>query len=175
VGGEQEQAQETYQGTMKALGLSFFFTYAILALLFRSMVQPVIILGAVIPGISGVLWGFWALNLPFTFTAAVGLISLVGITVNDAIVMVDTMNRYRQKGKGLRESAFRGASDRLRPVISTTLTTVLALIPLLGESAWQPLGLAVILGESFSTPVCLFLIPGLYILLSPSYKSQKAC
>ena len=175
VGGELEQAQATYRGVLKALGLSFFLVYAILALLFRSLVQPIIILGAVVPGISGVLWGFWALNLPFTFVAAVGLISLVGITVNDAIVMVDTMNRHRRRGEELKKSAFRGASDRLRPVISTTLTTVLALIPLLGESAWQPLGLAIILGESFSTPICLFLIPGLYILLSPSHKAPQAC
>jgi len=100
--------------------LNTFLVSIFLVLLFNSFRQPAIILSSVLFGLTGVFWGFYFMDIPFSFTAAVGIVSLVGINVNDAIVMVDTMNRHRKAGLPVAEAAARGAADRLRPILSTT-------------------------------------------------------
>jgi multidrug efflux pump subunit AcrB len=97
----------------------------------------------------------------------IGIISLVGIVVNDAIVMVERMNFHLRNGLSVRESAARGAADRIRPIISTTVTTVVGLIPLsFSNPMWMPLCNAVIFGLVAATLVSQLLIPCLYVLMT---------
>ncbi len=166
--GEAEQAQETYASVGRIFLLSLFLVYAILALLFNSLRQPALILLSVIFGLTGVFWGFRLLGLPLSFTAAIGIVSLIGINVNDAIVLVDTMNHYLQQGMPVYKAAALGTANRLRPIICTTVTTIAGLIPLaISDPGWKPLCLAIICGEIVSTSMCLIIIPCSYLLLTP--------
>jgi len=98
----------------------------------------------------------------------IGIISLVGIVVNDAIVMIETMNAYKGRGLSVRESAARGGADRLRPILSTSITTVVGLIPLsLSNPMWMPLCNAIIFGLIASTLISLLVVPCLYLLMTP--------
>ena len=169
VGGEKQAGEETFSSVRRVFVLAMAAVFAILVLLFDSFRQPAIILFAVVGGLTGVLGGFFLLNMPMSFTAAIGIVALVGINVNDAIVMISTMNNHRRQGLSLRLSAARGAADRLRPIVSTTVTTVIGLIPLaLADPAWKPLCLAVIFGELASTVISIVLIPCLFLMLTPN-------
>ena len=92
----------------------------------------------------------------------------MGIVVNDAIVMVDTMNSYQDEGMPKRQAAAKGVSDRLRPVLTTSITTIIGLIPLaLSDPTWMPLCSAIIFGLVAATLIALIVVPCLYLLLTP--------
>jgi multidrug efflux pump subunit AcrB len=165
--GEKEAAAETYQSTGQVVLIAVLLVYASLVLLFNAFLQPVLIMFSVMFGLTGVFLGFYLLGLPLSFTALVGIVTLVGINVNDVIVMIDTMNRHRREGRPVREAAVHGATDRLRPILSTTLTTTAGLIPLaLSDPAWMPLCAAVISGELVSTLMSVVFMPGIYLLVT---------
>ncbi|MCG8636847.1 MAG: efflux RND transporter permease subunit [Desulfobacterales bacterium] len=172
--GEEELAEEAFGNAEKAFILAFVMVFGILALQFNSFAQPAIILVSVFFGISGVIYGFILFAIPFSFTAAIGVIALIGININDAIVMVDTMNRHLKQGAGLTQAAASGAAERLRPIVSTSITTILGLAPLaLAEEGWRPLCLAIIFGELVSTVTSLVLIPCLYHLFTPGSGARQ--
>jgi HAE1 family hydrophobic/amphiphilic exporter-1 len=109
----------------------------------------------------------WACSVPFSLASFIGLVSLTGIVVNDAIVMVDFMNSARKRGLPLRDAIMEAGVNRLRPVILTTVTTIGGLLPLLlnisgGAEFWQPLTAAVVFGLAFATVLTLFVIPVAY-------------
>ena len=107
------------------------------------------------------------INIPISFPAMLGIIALVGIVVNNAIVMVDTMNTYHAGGMLIREAAAKGAAERIRPILSTTLTTIVGLIPLaLSDPMWMPLCSAIIFGLLVSTISGQLVIPCLYFLFT---------
>ncbi|WP_390622478.1 efflux RND transporter permease subunit [Vasconcelosia minhoensis] len=113
--------------------------------------------------------GFFLIGIPFSFSAFIGIIALVGIVVNDAIVMVDTMNGYQQQGMKVKQAAARGVSDRLRPVLTTSITTIIGLIPLaLSDPTWMPLCSAIIFGLIAATLIALIVVPCLYMLFTPN-------
>ena len=175
VGGEVENMEETFGSSGKALVVAFVLVFSILALLFDSFRQPMIIMFSVPFALIGVFAGFFLAWLPMSFMAFVGLISLVGIAVNDAIVLIETMNAHRRNGLSVTEAAARGAGDRLRPIFSTTLTTTVGLTPLaLSNPMWMPLCMAIIFGLIASTIICLFVIPCLYLLLTPNTEIAPA-
>jgi len=165
--GEAESSAETFSSAGKMLGVAFFLVFALLAIQFDSFRQPLIIMFSVPLALIGTCGGFFLAWIPFSFPAMIGVISLVGIVVNDAIVMIETMNGHLRKGLDVRQAAARGASDRLRPILSTTITTVVGLIPLaLSDAMWMPLCLAIILGLIAATFTSLLIIPCLYLLLT---------
>jgi multidrug efflux pump subunit AcrB len=172
IGGEAEDMEETFGSSGKALVIAFFLVFGILALLFDSFRQPMIIMFSVPFAMIGVFAGFFLAWIPMSFIAFIGIISLVGIAVNDAIVLIETMNIHRRNGLSVKEAASRGAGDRLRPIISTTLTTTVGLTPLaLSNPMWMPLCAAIIFGLMASTLICMFVIPCLYLLLTPKQKA----
>src|SRR5690606_32809018 len=119
---------------------------------FGSFTQPFIIVLSIPLGLIGTFGGFYAIGMPFSFTAMIGIISLIGIAVNDTIVMVETMNEHVRRGETVREAAARGGAERLRPIVSTSLTTILGLVPLaLSDPMWEPLCSAIIFGLIAST------------------------
>ena len=145
--------------------------FSILALLFDSFKQPFIIMFSVPFAMIGVFGGFFLAWIPMSFSAFIGIIALAGIAVNDAIVLIETMNNHRRDGLPVKEAAARGAGDRLRPILSTTITTAVGLTPLaLSDPGWMPLCVAIIFGLTASTLICLFVIPCLYLLLTPDRK-----
>lgn len=165
--GEAESAAETYASAGKMMALAVFLVFALLAIQFGSFTQPLIIMITLPFGLIGTMGGFFLAWIPFSFPAMIGLIALVGIVVNNAIVMVETMNNHRKDGLSVREAAARGAADRLRPIVGTTLTTVVGLTPLaLSNPMWMPLCNAIIFGLIASTVISQLVAPCLYLLLT---------
>jgi multidrug efflux pump subunit AcrB len=166
LSGEAESSAETYGSVAQVFLIALFLVFAVMALLFSSFSQPFIIMFTVPFAFIGTFGGFFLAGIPISFPAMVGVIALVGIVVNDAIVMVETMNAHRATGMPLRDAAARGASDRLRPIISTTLTTTVGLVPLaLSDPLWMPLCSAIIFGLLAATVIALVVIPSMYLLL----------
>jgi multidrug efflux pump subunit AcrB len=167
-GGETADQAETFGSAGQALGIAVFLVFAVLVLQLGSFRQPFIILLAIPFALIGTFGGFYLAKIPFSFSAFIGIIALVGIVVNDAIVMVDTMNGYQQEGMKVRQAAARGAADRLRPVLTTSITTIIGLIPLaLSDPTWMPLCSAIIFGLLAATLIALVVVPCLYLLLTP--------
>ncbi|MBE9214935.1 efflux RND transporter permease subunit [Plectonema cf. radiosum LEGE 06105] len=167
-GGETADQAETFGSAGQALGLAVFLVFAVLVLQLGSFRQPFIILLAIPFALIGTFGGFYLAKIPFSFSAFIGIIALVGIVVNDAIVMVDTMNSYQQEGMKVRLAAARGAADRLRPVLTTSITTIIGLIPLaLSDPTWMPLCSAIIFGLLAATLIALVVVPCLYLILTP--------
>ena len=165
--GEVELAEETYGNSEKAFVIAVLAVLAILVLQFRSFLQPLIILCTIVFGVAGVCFGFTLLAYPLSFPALIGIIALVGINVNDGIVLVDTMNRQHRSGRSVKEAASLGAAERFRPIVSTTLTTLFGLIPLaIADEAWRPLCSAIIFGELLSTAAAMIMTPALYCILT---------
>ncbi|MEL7053451.1 MAG: efflux RND transporter permease subunit, partial [Cyanobacteria bacterium J06588_5] len=168
-GGDADTSSETFSSAGQMLVVAIFLVFAVLVLQFGSYTQPVIIILTIPFALIGTLFGFFALGLSFSFPAMIGVIALVGIVVNDAIVMVETMNERRKEGMDVRHAAAAGASDRLRPILTTSITTIIGLIPLaLSDAQWFPLCMAIIFGLFSATLIALLVVPGLYLQLTPN-------
>ncbi|NEP20049.1 MAG: efflux RND transporter permease subunit, partial [Leptolyngbya sp. SIO4C1] len=167
-GGESAEQAETFGSAGQALGLAIFMVFAVLVLQLNSFRQPFIILLTIPLALIGTLLGSFLAWIPFSFTTFIGIIALVGIVVNDAIVMVDTMNSYQAEGMSVKRAAANGAADRLRPILTTSITTIIGLIPLaFSDPTWMPLCSAIIFGLIAATGIALIVIPCLYVQLTP--------
>lgn len=162
------EASETNTNLMKMFLLTVVLMFGLLVLLFNSYRLPFIILFSVPCALIGTLGGFLVINMPLSFPAMVGIVSLLGIVVNVSIVMVETMREFIEQGKPVHEAAAHGAADRLRPILSTTLTTITGLTLLsLSSPMWQPLCYAIIFGLMAATVLSFVVVPALFVLLSP--------
>ena len=167
IGGEAEESAETFGDMFTMLGVALFLVFALLVIQFDSFRQPLIILASVALALIGVFTAFFLGSVPISFPTMIGIIALVGIVVNNAIVMIDTMNGHFSAGRNRQEAAAMGAADRLRPILATTVTTIVGLTPLaLSDAFWMPLCLAIISGLLVSTVISLVIVPCLYLLLS---------
>ena len=168
-GGDAETQSETFGSAIQMSYVAIFLVFSILVLQFSSFTQPFIIMLTIPFAFIGTFGGFSLLHIPLSFPAVIGIISLVGIVVNDAIVMVETMNKHREKGMKVRQAAARGAADRLRPILTTSITTIVGLVPLaISDPVWFPLCMAIIFGLCASTLIALLVIPCLYLQLTPN-------
>jgi len=171
--GEAEESAETFGDMFTMLGVALFLVFALLVIQFDSFRQPLIILASVPLALIGVFTAFFLGSVPISFPAMIGIIALVGIVVNNAIVMIDTMNHHYKSGQTRRDAAALGAADRLRPILATTVTTIVGLTPLaLSDAFWMPLCLAIISGLVVSTVISLVIVPCLYLLLSKQKSAQ---
>ncbi|MEO0924276.1 MAG: efflux RND transporter permease subunit [Cyanobacteria bacterium J06643_13] len=167
--GELETQGETFTSAGQMAIVSLFLVFAVLVIQFSSFTQPFIIMLAIPFAFIGTFLGFFFFQIPISFPAVIGIIALTGIVVNDAIVMIETMNSHRSKGMNVREAAARGAADRLRPILTTSITTIVGVIPLaLSDPTWFPLASAIGFGLVASTLIALLVIPCLYLLLTPN-------
>jgi multidrug efflux pump subunit AcrB len=167
LGGEFEDTQESLASMVRALGISVILIYVILGGLFRSFVQPLIVMCSVPFAFIGVVLGFYVLGEPLGMFAAIGTIALAGIVVNDSLILIDFINRKRSEGLEQLESIVEASSMRLRPIILTSVTTILGLLPVaLGlfgvDEFLKPMAIAIACGLTFSTVLCLGLIPCVY-------------
>jgi HAE1 family hydrophobic/amphiphilic exporter-1 len=170
MGGERQEQQASNQNMLLTVILAILLVYMIMAALFESLMHPFVILFTIpFAAIGGILM-LWLTGTNVSIPVYIGAIMLVGVAVNNGIVMVDYTNQLRQQGLEVMQATYQGAVTRLRPVLITTLTTTLALIPMaigVGEGAevWAPLGRVVVGGLAVSALFTLFFIPSLYSLI----------
>jgi len=170
TGGEQEEINSSFHDLGYALLLSALLVYMILAAQFESFLDPLIISGVLPVGVAGALITLAITGQTLNIISLIGLIALLGIAVNDAIVKVATIRRLRGEGLPGREAIMQASSLRFRPIIMTTVTTVLAMVPMAlglgtGEQMQRPLAITLIGGLSIATLLTLFLTPVIYELL----------
>ncbi|MEO0733021.1 MAG: efflux RND transporter permease subunit, partial [Bacteroidota bacterium] len=164
VGGEYEDQQSTFGTLGIILVLAMLGIFAVLVLQFKSLLQPLIVFSAIPLAVTGSFVALWLTGWSFSFFAFVGFISLIGIVVNNSIIMVDYMNQLRAEGMKIGEAIRRGSERRFVPIVLTTLTTILGLLPLTAQatSLWSPLGWTIIGGMISSTLLTLLVVPVLY-------------
>ncbi|KJS81348.1 MAG: hypothetical protein JM58_17125 [Peptococcaceae bacterium BICA1-8] len=170
IGGANKEMMESFQSLGLALVLAIIIVYMILAAQFEALLYPFIIMFSIPPTLIGVVGGLLITGRTFSVVSFIGVIMLAGIVVNNAIVLVDYINTLRKRGLEKEEAILKAGPTRLRPILMTTLTTVLALMPQaigVGEGAElsAPMATAVVAGLSFSTLVTLVLIPVMYYIL----------
>lgn len=167
IGGNAEDQQDAFFYLGLAFLAAIVLVYMIMASQFESLVHPFIIMFSVPLSIIGVIFILKITGFTLDVMALVGIVMLVGIAVNNGIVLVDYTNQLREQGKELVEAIIEAGTTRFRPVLMTALTTILGMVPLAlnigsGAETWKPLATAVIGGLSFATVLTLFIIPILY-------------
>ncbi|SHJ99453.1 hydrophobic/amphiphilic exporter-1, HAE1 family [Geosporobacter subterraneus DSM 17957] len=169
LGGENQQMMEAFQNLVLALGLAIIIIYMIMAAQFESLVHPFTVMFSVPLAISGGALALFITGRTLSVTALIGVIMLAGIVVNNAIVLVDYINTRRREGEERNEAIVNAGPIRLRPILMTTLTTVLGLLPLAlgigeGAEAQAPMATVVIGGLTLSTLLTLVFVPVMYTL-----------
>jgi HAE1 family hydrophobic/amphiphilic exporter-1 len=169
VAGQSEEMKASFKSLYFALALAVFMVYIVMASQFESFLHPFLILFTVPMACAGSIYGLVLTGTNVSVVVFIGLIMLAGIVVNNAIVLIDRINQLRQSGVAKDEAIIEAAQSRLRPILMTTLTTVLGLLPMaigLGEGSEirTPMAVTVIFGLLFASLLTLFLIPVLYSL-----------
>ena len=169
LGGSAEDQQESNYYLMLAVLVAIVLVYMVMASQFESLVDPLIIMFTIPMSLIGVLLFLFITGTSLSVMALVGIVMLVGIAVNNGIVLVDYINQLRAKGKSLYDAVEEGGLTRLRPVLMTALTTIFGMIPLAlqlgsGAETWMPLARTVIGGLTMATVLTLVVIPVLYII-----------
>ncbi|MAE66589.1 MAG: hypothetical protein CMJ18_20150 [Phycisphaeraceae bacterium] len=167
-GGELEETVDTQAKVMTAIGISVVTMFLLLVMQYNSLVKPIVILTAIPLGMIGVLLGLLATGWAMGFMAILGLLSLGGIVINNAIVLVDFVETNVAEGQELRVAVANAGRVRMRPIILTTLTTIGGLLPLslFGGALWAPMTNGMIFGLIVSTALTLVVIPCLYVLFA---------
>ena len=178
LGGTIEEQGDAFSDIVSLLLLIIILVYIVMATQFESLVYPFIIMFSVPFAVSGVFIALWATGTPLSLIALIGAIMLVGIVTKNGIVLVDYMNLLVERGSNVADAVIEGGKSRLRPVLMTSLTTILGMVPMslgIGEGSeiWQPMGIAVVGGLVVSTLITLFIIPSLYSMLE-GRKERKA-
>lgn len=169
AGETEEQNKSLTSLAWGGFGL-LFVIYALLAIPFRSYSQPLIVMSIIPFGMIGAMIGHWIMGLNITIMSVLGLLALIGIIVNDSLVLVDYINKTLQKGGDIMEAISTAGAARFRPVMLTSLTTFIGLVPLLFEKATQaqfliPMAVSLAFGIVFATLITLILVPINYLLM----------
>ena len=171
MSGDFEDRQEMMGDLTTLLILILILVYMVMAAQFESFVNPFVIMFSVPFGFMGVLLGLRITGTTFDIMSMIGMLILIGIVVNNGIVLIDYINLMRERGMEVIEAAVTAARSRLRPILMTTLTTVIGMLPLAfgrgeGSEMWHSLGMTVAWGLTFSTIVTLVLIPTIYCIFA---------
>ena len=166
-GGMIEEQEKSEKALTMMILLGIVLVYMVMAAQFESLLHPLLIMFSVPFAFSGVVAVLHLTGTPLSMSAYIGMVLLVGIVVNNSIVLVDYVNLLRARGRALREAIVEGGRQRLRPVMITTCTTVLGMMPMAtshgdGSATWRPLGLVVVGGLALASVVSLVLVPTLY-------------
>ena len=177
-GGEIEQIQETFTDLFLVMLMAIALVYMIIAAQFESLIQPLSIMFSVPLALSGGFIGLFITGLPLNVIGIIGLIILVGVVVNNAIVLVDYINNRRRRGEDRNAAIMKAGPIRIRPIMMTALTTILGLVPMsfgIGEGAefTQSMGVVVIGGLSLSTVLTLVIVPVMYTIFDDISESFK--
>lgn len=178
LGGSYEDQQESFGSLVMLLLLSLMLVYIVMAAQFESFKMPFIIMMAIPFAFTGVILALLLTNIPLSIVAALGAVLLVGIVTKNGIVLIDFINLLRERGLPLYEAIAKACRSRLRPVLMTSLTTILGMVPMAisageGSETWQPMGIAVIGGMIFSTLITLIIVPAIYAATNKSGNRNK--
>jgi multidrug efflux pump subunit AcrB len=176
IGGELESRSDSFGGMANALLIAVISIFSILVLQFRSLKQPLIVFIAIPFAFTGMVWALLITGNSFSFTAFVGLTSLVGIVVNNSIILVDYINVLRKRGESVQDAIKLASETRLTPIVLTAMTTIGGLLPLTlrGGSMWAPMGWTIIGGLLVSTLLTLIIVPVSYKLLVKEVDISKS-
>ena len=178
LGGSIEDQGEAFSDIGTLLILIVILVYIVMATQFESLAYPFIIMFTIPFAMSGVFIALWMTSTPLSLIALIGAIMLVGIVTKNGIVMVDYMNLLVERGSSVADAVIAGGKSRLRPVLMTSLTTILGMVPMAmgigeGSETWQPMGISVVGGLLVSTFLTLFIVPALYAMME-GRKERKA-
>ncbi len=170
VGGTLEDQEDAFSDMAMLFVLIVILVYIVMATQFESLLFPFIIMFTIPLAFTGVIYALFITNVPMSVIALIGSIMLVGIVTKNGIVMIDYMNLLVERGESIFNAVYAGAKSRLRPVLMTSFTTVLGMLPMAvgtgsGSETWQPMGIAVIGGLTFSTILTLLVIPIFYSIM----------
>ena len=168
--GERREQQDTIMGILEGYPLALVIIYALLAIPFRSYLQPLIVMSAIPFGLVGAVWGHIIMQLDLTILSMFGIVALSGVVVNDNLVLVVYINRQRELGLSLLEAVKKAGMARFRPILLTSLTTFVGLVPLILEKSVQaqfliPMAISLAFGVMFATAISLILVPAGYLFL----------
>ena len=164
TGGEVEDIDKSFRETFLSMIVAVVLIAIILVLIFNSFVQPFIIILSLPLAIIGVVVGLLLMNMAFSFTSFIGIVALSGIVVNDAIVLIDRINKNVKSGIEVFESIVEAGLARMQPIFLTSITTIAGIIPLIwADEMWRGFSVAVIFGLAFSTVLTLVVIPVMYM------------
>lgn len=168
IGGELESREESFGGMLQAVVIALIGIFAVLVLQFKSYTQPLIVFSAIPLAFIGSVLALLFTGYSFSFTAFIGLTSLVGIVVNNSIILVDYTNQLRSSGKNIIDALKEAGETRFIPIVLTTATTVGGLLPLtlIGGTLFAPMGWTIIGGLLVSTFLTLVVVPVLYKLMT---------
>lgn len=171
LSGSYEDQQDSFSDLMTLGILIILLVYIVMAAQFESLTYPGIIMTSLLFAFSGVFLILWLTGNTLNIMSMIGAIMLIGIVVKNGIVLIDYITLNRERGMGIRTAVVHGGKSRLRPVVMTTLTTVLGMVPLAvgsgqGAEMWRPMGVAVIGGLTFSTILTLLFVPTLYCVFA---------
>lgn len=163
-GGETESINKSFTDMFKAMFLGIFMIAGLLVWQFRSYRQPLFVLSSIPLSLIGVFPGLVLVGQSISFPSFIGIVALAGIVVNNSIILIDRINENRISSRmSIDEAIAEAASSRLQPILLTTITTVLGILPLaLTNPSWGPLGYSIVFGLIFSTVLTLFMVPLLY-------------
>ena len=174
-GGESETLNETFTEMIINMIIAVILVYIILVIQFNSLIQPVIILLTVPMALIGVMPGLFITGNNFDFFAFVGLVSLVGIAVNGAIILIDYINYLRSHGHSLEDAVITTGKTRFMPVMATTLTTIGGILPLtINRPFFQSMGVAIISGLIMATILTLIIVPVVYSMIEDRRNEQES-
>lgn len=176
--GEARSGQETLDSLSKGYIPALFTIYFILATLFRSYLQPLIIMIAIPFSFVGAIFGHMIMNIPINLMSGFGIVALTGIAVNDSLVLVDCINANLEKGYAFKDSLITATQRRFRPILLTSLTTIFGLAPVLLETSFQaqfliPMVTSIVFGIAFATLLILILIPVTFAILKDIRKNTQ--
>ncbi len=168
--GEAKEQRDTMSDMLLLFGLALFAIYGLMAVPFRSYLQPMIVMAAIPFGFVGAVIGHIVLGYDLSFLSIFGLVALAGVVVNDSLVLVDYVNRQVERGQPALEAATRAGAERFRAILLTSLTTFAGLTPLMLERSVQaqflvPMAISLAFGVLFSTFITLLLVPAAYVIL----------
>ena len=167
--GQSKQLDETFESLWTWFPLALLGIYTILAAIFKSYIQPLIVMIAIPFGLIGAVIGHWILGFDVTLLSMFGMVALAGIVVNDSLVLLDLVNVRIRSGDGVHAAAETGARGRFRAIILTTITTVAGMTPLLMERSFQaqflkPMAVSIAFGLMFATMLTLLVVPCLFLI-----------
>jgi len=177
--GESREFQKAGGAVLLTFAMALLIVYLVLAAQFESFVHPVTIMLTVPLGVLGALLGLWIAGSTLNLFSQIGIVMLVGLAAKNGILIVEFANQLRDEGKSIREAILESCAVRLRPIMMTSVATIVGAVPLViaggpGSGSRATIGIVVIFGVAFSTLLSLFVVPAFYLLLARFTHSPEA-
>jgi len=178
MAGQAEDMRESFAWLSLALIVGLVLVYMVMAAQFESLLDPFVVMFSIPFAFTGVIWALWARGYHINIIVFLGLLMLIGVVVNNAIVLVDYIGILRARGQSMIEAIRNAGKTRLRPVLMTALTTIVALLPMAlkrgqGSEVWNPLGTTVVAGMIVATLVTLVLVPTIYSIFESGIRKSR--